>query len=152
MGLPNLNAGTNDSLDLAPSFLSDKNGKSVFLAHIMYKLNKMDNIISTMSGISDPRIVPMTRQIVASVLQDDRRQNLLQVLRNNLDKLETDKSIPTSEKRAELVLETCQNALGEVYSYLNDEFNISMFDTVAPLVSYPAEEPEPESPEEETNV
>lgn len=151
----NINAGANESLDMAPTFLAQRTSKDMFLAHIMFKLNKFDNLVSTMDSTSDPRIIPMTRQIIIAVMQDGRRQNLLQVLRQNLAKLDDDTKM-SAEKRYDLKLETCQNALGEVYSYLDDEFNISLFDTIAPMVSYPAEDPKSESPEtqpeEEKNV
>jgi len=149
--LPHLNPGTNDSLDLAPKFLSQRNSKDMFLAHMMFKLNKFDNLISTMGSVSDPRIVPLTRQIIISIMQDKRRNNLLRVFRVNLKIIDEDPTL-SAETAASMILETCQNAIGQVYSYLDDEFNISLFDAVAPLVSYPAEEAEPESPEEETNV
>lgn len=140
MATPDINPGASDSLDLAPVSLAQKDGKTMFLAHMMYKLNKMDNIISTMGGADDIRIEHMTRQIIVAVMDDQVRNNLLSTLGKNLATLA--KAPMESAERANLRIVTCQAALGEVYSYLDAAFNISTFDTISPLVTYP--EPEPE--------
>ena len=133
-----INPGASDSLDLAPVSLAQKDGKTMFLAHMMYKLNKLDNIISTMGGADDPRIVPMTRQVIIAIMDDQKRNDILRILGENLTSL--DKTPMPSDKRANLRIETCQVALGEVYSYLDAAFSISTFDAVAPLVTYPEDD------------
>lgn len=112
--------------------------------YLAYSLNthaKFNQIIFTMTGLTDPRIVPYTRQCIIQIVDDDVRSKLLASLNYGIEWVKTISDKDPTEK-GEMIIEVCQNALAQAHSYLDEHIGLSKVNAIIPIGTVPGKEEE----------
>lgn len=116
-----------------------RSAHDTYLIDATMTLQKFNQIIFSMNGPTDPRVVPYTRQCINLVLDDNIRKAMKIALREALeyiDSLDEDVDMAT---RGSLQIESCQEALGEVRSYLDEFIGLAKRNAMVPISSDPTE-------------
>lgn len=137
-GLDSGGAGPSEGGDLALN-MPRKSAHDVYLIHAMNTLSKFNQIVFTMNSFIDPRIVPYTRQCIIEVVDDKIRDQLLAALKYAIEYVKTTTDKDPSEK-GELIMEVCQNALAQAYSYFDEYIGLSKVNALIPLTTIPQQE------------
>lgn len=113
----------------------------MYLAHTLNTHGRFSQIIFTMTGLTDPRIVPYARQCIIQIADDNVRSKLLASLAYGVEWVKTCEDKDPTEK-GELIIEVCQNALAQAYSYLDEHIGLSKVNALVPLGTVPNEKVE----------
>ena len=112
-----------------------KSAHDVYLIHAFNTLSKFNQIVFTLSSTTDPRVVPYARQCINVIVDDNIRKEMRKALNEALKYLESaDLDLPT---KGALQIEACQNAVGEVTSYLDEFIGLAKTNAVVPIASDP---------------
>lgn len=118
-----------------------KSSHDVYLILVSNTLSAYKAIIFTLAGVTDPRVVPATRQCILQIIDDDIRGKLLKALARGLEYVESREELDPGQKGA-LQIEICQNAVAQVYSYLDEFIGLSKVNALVPVSSTPTKEEE----------
>lgn len=121
--------------------LPKKSSHEVYLFLVSNTLNAYKQIIFTLAGNTDPRVVPATRQCILQIIDDDIRMKLLKALANGIAYVESRTDLDPGQKGS-LQIEICQNAVAQVYSYLDEFIGLAKVNAVVPVSSVPTPEEE----------
>jgi len=121
--------------------LPKKSAHEIYLFIVSNALNSYKQIIFTMSGVTDPRIIPATRQCIIQIIDDDIRNKLLAALTRGIEYVESRTDLDPGQK-GNLMIEVCQNAVAQVYSYLDEFIGLAKVNAVVPVSSVPTKEEE----------
>ena len=96
-----------------------KSAPEAWLNNIFIGQQRIDMIVQTLQGHTDPRVYYMARSLIIKIPDDKIRENLLRALDAEIDKIN---HLPiSSEEKGHLTIITSQNAVGQVTAYA-DEF------------------------------
>lgn len=115
-----------------------KSAHDTYLIDATMTLQKFNQIIFSLNGTTDPRVVPYTRQCINLVLDDVIRKNLTKALTESLDYIDGCSDM-TMDQKGSLQIEACQMALGEVRSYLDEFIGLAKKNAMVPIASDPTE-------------
>lgn len=108
---------------------------------ITQALNGYKQVVYNMTSVSDPAIIPATRQCIIQILDDDIRTKLLKALAHAIQYVESRTDLDPAQRGA-LTVEVCQNAVAQVYSYLDEFIGLSKINAIVPVASVPTKEEE----------
>lgn len=128
-------AGGNSGDEVSLS-MPRKSAHDIYLIDATNTLAKFNQIIFSLSGTTDPRVVPYCRQCINLVLDDPTRNNLRTALKEALQYI-NDSDIEPNAK-GDLQIEVCQMAIGEVRSYLDEYIGLAKTNAVVPIASDPS--------------
>lgn len=100
-------------------------------------LAKWNQIIFTLSGSTDPRVVPYARACIGMIVDDNIRDAMYSALQEALDYV--DSTDLTPQQKGNLQIETCQLAVAQVYSFLDEFIGLVKTNAMAPIASIPDE-------------
>jgi hypothetical protein len=109
----------------------------VYLVHVQNTLAKWNQIIFTLSGSTDPRVVPYARTCIGVIVDDNIKDAMFDALIDALDYIDSTDLNP--QVKGNLVIESCQAAVSQVYSYLDEYIGLSKTNAMAPISSIPDE-------------
>jgi hypothetical protein len=112
-----------------------KSVHDVYLIHAMNTLSKFNQIIFTLSGPTDPRVVPYTRTCIGLIIDDNIKNSMKKALREALTYIKNT-NLDVTEQGL-LQMEACQSAIDEVYSYFDEFIGLSKTNAVVPVASDP---------------
>jgi hypothetical protein len=118
-----------------------KSSHDVYLILVSNTLSAYKQIIFTLAGTTDPRVIPATRQCILQIIDDDIRSKLLKALAKGIDYVQTRDDLNPGDKGA-LTIEICQNAVAQVYSYLDEYIGLSKVNALVSVSSIPTKEEE----------
>lgn len=118
-----------------------KSSHDVYLILVSNTLSAYKQIIFTLSGVTDPRVIPATRQCILQIIDDDIRSKLLRALARGIDYVESRTDLDPAQKGS-LTIEICQNAVAQVYSYLDEFIGLSKVNAIVSMTSVPTKEEE----------
>jgi hypothetical protein len=121
--------------------LPKKSAHESYTFLISNTLNGYKQVIFNMTSVQDPRIVPATRQCIIQILDDDIRKKLLKALARGVDYVDSRTDLDPAQKGV-LLLEICQNAVAQVYSYLDEYIGLSKVNALVSVSSIPTKEEE----------
>jgi hypothetical protein len=127
--------GVGDEINLS---MPRKSAHDVYLIHAFNTLSKFNQIVFTLSGTTDPRVVPYARQCINLVLDDNIKKSLQSALKEALKYIETTELPP--EEKGSLQIEICQQAVGEVNTYLDEFIGLNKTNAIVPIASTPTDE------------
>lgn len=119
--------------------LPRKSAHDTYLMGMQIRLQKFDQIIFTMPGPTDMRIVPYTRNCIAGILDDGIKEAMFKALRDALQYVKSIEGISVDEK-GWLQIEVCQAAISQVHSYLDEYVGLSRTNALIPISSTPTQE------------
>ena len=93
-----INPGASVNIDDTPSVFAGKGGKELFLAHILFTLNRWNWLISNINDSGDIRLVPYARAIISIVSNKDLKVKLLNALSDDIAKVNVDQKRTAGEK------------------------------------------------------
>jgi hypothetical protein len=100
-----------------------KSAPEAWLNNIFIGQQRLDMIIQTLQGHTDPRYYYLARNLIIKIPHDDIRENLLRALDAEVDRIN---NLPiSSEEKGHLVIITSQNAVGQVTSYADEYVGIA---------------------------
>ncbi len=105
-----ISAGAAANIDDTPKVFAGRSGIDLYLAHILFSLNRWDWMISNLTNTGDIRIVPFTRTIISKLHKDQK------------------------------ILEICQNAISVVYDHVIQEYVLRETTVILPMTQDPTEE------------
>jgi hypothetical protein len=114
-----------------------KSAHDIYLIDATNTLSKFNQIVFSLTGVTDPRVVPYTRQCINIVLDDTIRNNLRVALKEALEYINDCNLDPAM--KGDLQIEVCQMAIGEVRSYLDEFIGLAKTNAVVPVASDPTD-------------
>jgi hypothetical protein len=121
--------------------LPKKSAHEAYTFLISNALNGYKQVIFNMTSVTDPVLVPATRQCIIQILDDDIRKKLLKALAHALDYVDSRNDLDQPQQ-AVLRMEVCQNAVAQVYSYLDEFIGLSKVNALVSVSSVPTKEEE----------
>jgi hypothetical protein len=121
--------------------LPKKSSHEAYVFLISNALNGYKQVIFNMTSVTDPVLVPATRQCIIQILDDDIRKKLLKALARGVDYVETRTDLDPAQQGV-LLMEVCQNAVAQVYSYLDEFIGLSKVNALVSVSSVPTKEEE----------
>ena len=114
-----------------------KSAHDMWLMKCLTTLNKFDQIIFTMAGPTDPRVVPYTRNCINCVLDDSISNKLHEALNEALDYI-TKSDLDPNDKGS-LQVEACQMAVGQVNKHMDEVIGLIKTNAIVPISSDPSD-------------
>ena len=114
-----------------------KSANDIYFMGCQNTLAKWNQIIFTLSGSTDPRVVPYARACIAMIVDDNIKEAMFDALRDALEYVESTDLNP--QVKGSLQIEVCQNAVAQVYSYLDEFVGLVKTNAMAPISSIPDE-------------
>jgi hypothetical protein len=114
-----------------------KSAHDMWLMKCLNTLNKFDQIIFTLSGSTDPRVVPYARNCINCVLDDSISDALHAALNAALDYI--NKSDLDPQDKGSLQIEACQMAVGQVNKHMDEVIGLIKTNAIVPISSDPSE-------------
>jgi len=114
-----------------------KSANDVYFMGAQNTLSKWNQIIFSLSGSTDPRVVPYARACIGMIVDDNIREAMYFALRDALEYIESTDLNP--QVKGNLQIEACQNAVAQVYSYLDEFVGLVKTNAMAPISSIPDE-------------
>ena len=115
-----------------------KSAHDTYLLDATITLQKFNQIIFSMTGPTDPRVVPYTRQCINLVLDDNIRKAMTDALKEALNYIDECSDMDPNQK-GNLQIETCQMALGQVRSYMDEFIGLAKKNATVPIASDPTD-------------
>ena len=100
-----------------------KSAPDAWLINVFNGLTRMDFIIQTLQGYTDPRMYLFVRNLIIKIPEDDIRVNLLRALDEEIAKI--DASTASNEEKGLYRIIAAQNAAGSVVAYFDEYVGIS---------------------------
>lgn len=129
-----LSAGAADEISLN---MPRKSANDIYFMGAQNTLSKWNQIIFTLSGTTDPRVVPYARACIGMIVDDNIKNAMYSALRDALAYI--DSTDLTPQEKGNLVIEACQSAVSEVYSYLDEFVGLVKTNAMAPIATVPDE-------------
>jgi len=79
-----ISAGAAANIDDTPKVFAGRSGIDLYLAHILFSLNRWDWMISNLTNTGDIRIVPFTRTIISKLPDKDVKVKLFKALNSDI--------------------------------------------------------------------
>lgn len=133
-----ISSGGTDEVSLN---LPKKSAHESYTFLISNALNGYKQVIFNMTSVTDPVLVPATRQCIIQILDDDVRKKLLKALARGVDYVESRTDLDPAQQGI-LLIEICQNAVAQVYSYLDEFIGLSKVNALVSVSSVPTKEEE----------
>jgi len=127
-------SGAGDEISLS---MPRKSAHDVYLIHAFNTLSKFNQIVFSLSGTTDPRVVPYTRQCINLVLDDGIKAKMHKALRDALNYIKSSDLDP--QEQGSLQIEACQMAAGEVNTYLDEFIGLAKTNALVPVASDPTD-------------
>jgi|GEM_PF-4008254 len=118
-----------------------KNANDLYLSNIMACLGTHRQVFSEIDNVTDPKIISSTRECIIAILDDVIRKDLLNAFETALSEVYSVKGLDNNQK-GHLVVRVCQNAVGEVYSFLDEYIGLSRINITVPVYVAPPEQQE----------
>ncbi len=134
-----INAGTASHIDDTPKVFAGRSGTDLYLAHILFSLNRWDWMVSNLTNTGDVRIVPFARTIIVKLPDKDAKNKLLKALSADILAVKNTPDKSTIEKDQK-ILELCQNAISVVYDHVIKEYVLKETTVILPMTQDPSEE------------
>ena len=93
-------------------------------------------VIASLDGVTDPRIIPITRECIVCISDDDIRKKLLTAYEHALEYVTTRNDLDPAQKGT-LIIEISQNAVAQVFSFLDEFCGISKHNAIIPMCTKP---------------
>lgn len=113
-----------------------KGTNEIYFVHIASSLSAHRNVMATLQGYTDARVVPITRECIAGILDDKVRTDLFRALEYALEYVATRTDLDPAGKGA-LTIEVCQHAIAQVYSFLDEFIGLAKTNALVPMCSEP---------------
>jgi hypothetical protein len=131
-----INPGTVSHIDDTPQSFAGKGGKDLYLAHMLFSLNRWDWLISNLQDSGDLRVVPFTRALISKISDKELKIRVLKTLNDDIHTIRGNTAKNTLEKNQK-ILEVCQNAISVVYDHLIANHVINELQVIVPMVQDP---------------
>ena len=73
-----ISAGAAANIDDTPKVFAGRSGADLYLAHVLFSLNRWDWMISKLTNTGDIRIVPFARTIISKLPDKDAKVKTIQ--------------------------------------------------------------------------
>lgn len=113
-----------------------KGANEIYFVHIASSLSAHRNVMATLQGYTDARVIPITRECIAGILDDKVRTDLFRALAYALEYVATRTDLDPAGKGA-LTIEVCQHAIAQVYSFLDEFIGLAKTNALIPMCSEP---------------
>jgi hypothetical protein len=101
-----------------------KSAPDAWLINVFNGLTRMDFIIQTLQGYTDPRMYLFVRNLIIKIPEDNIRENLLRALDNEIIRINALPDLSNEEKGLHRIIAS-QNAAGSVVAYFDEYVGIS---------------------------
>ena len=134
-----ISAGAAANIDDTPKVFAGRSGIDLYLAHILFSLNRWDWMISNLTNTGDIRIVPFARTIISKLPDKDVKVQLFKALNSDILAVKNTPNRSTIDKDQK-ILEICQNAISVVYDPVIKEYVLRETTVILPMTQDPTEE------------
>lgn len=119
-----------------------KTANDLYLTNIMACLATHRQVFAEIADVTDPKIVASTRECIIAILDDVIRKDLLSAFEAALYEVYNAKGLDNIQK-GHYIIRVCQNAVGEVYSFLDEYIGLSRINITVPVYTAPKKKGEP---------
>jgi hypothetical protein len=113
-----------------------KGSNDVYLVNAFNALTNHRNVMATLDGVTDPRVIPTTRECLICVLDDAVRKKLLEAYRHAISYIESRSDLDSAQKGV-LIIESSQLAVAQVFAYLDEHIGLSKTNALIPMCTNP---------------